>query len=208
MKLTRRFHSCIEISQGTDTIVIDPGSFGPPENLSSVDAVLITHTHPDHIDADALAKACEDNPELQVYGPTDLSELTSVPFTTVSDGMTFAVGSISVRVVEHPHATVTSSKALPPNFGFIFDERIFHPGDAFPALPGMELTCVPVSAPWLRMTDVEDFLQANLPRTFVGVHDGIDNGNGRKLRRGLLQALADEYGVAYLPLEPDQAVEV
>ncbi|MCS5478820.1 MBL fold metallo-hydrolase [Corynebacterium sp. YIM 101645] len=208
MKITRRYHSCVELSEGQTSVIIDPGSFEVPENLAEVDAVLVTHIHPDHVDAAALTAARGKNPQLAVYGPAELAGRVDFPYTTVRDGDTFEVGALHIAVHESAHGTVTHSTPLPENLGFLINGRVLHTGDSFPELDGVEVALVPVSAPWLKMLDVEDYLRTNRPTRFIGVHDGIDNDFGLNLRRRLLGALAEEHSLEYLPLRPGESVEV
>lgn len=208
MKITRRYHSCVELSKDQASLIIDPGFFQAPDNLAEMDAILVTHIHPDHVDVQALAAARRRNPQISIYGPAELADLTDLAFTTVAGGDTFTVGAIEVAVHQYPHGTVTRSTPLPENLGFLVDGRVLHTGDSFPVVAGVEVALVPVSAPWLKMLDVEDFLRASRPTRFIGVHDGIDNDFGLNLRRGLLGRLAEEHGLEYLPLRPDESVEV
>lgn len=208
MKITRRFHSCVELAKNDTTLLIDPGSFEVPDNLAEVDAVLVTHIHPDHVDAEALATAQRRNPGLTIYGPAELREHAEIDYTAVTDGDVFTVGDFDVSVHRWPHGTVTESTALPDNLGYLVDGRVLHTGDSFPDVDGVEVALVPVSAPWLKMLDVEAFLKASTPATFIGVHDGIDNDFGVALRKNLLTKLAEENGLNYLPLRPGDATEI
>lgn len=208
MHITRRIHSCIEITEDSTRLVIDPGSFGAPDNLDQATAILITHVHPDHVDVDKLSAAREKNPDLPIYGTAELADLTDLVYTQVSDGDTFTVGSIEVAAHFFQHVTITHSTPLPENLGFIFNNRVLHPGDSYPDLPGMELALVPVSAPWMRMLNVDDYLKANRPQQFIGIHDVIDNENGVALRGNLLRKLAEEHGVTYHGLRPDESLEI
>ncbi|AIT60720.1 MBL fold metallo-hydrolase [Corynebacterium doosanense] len=208
MKITRRIHSCVEISDGDTTVVLDPGGFGTPDNLAEVDAVLITHIHPDHVDADALTAARATNPELRIYGPEGLRELIDADYNVVADGDTFSLGSLNVEVRETPHEKIINSKELPENLGYLFNDTVLHPGDSMAAIPDMEVVLVPISGPWLRMLMVDEYLAAHRPKRFIGVHDGVDNDNGLTLRGGLLRQLAKDHGVEYLPLKPGESVEV
>lgn len=208
MKITRRYHSCVELSKGRSSLIIDPGSFEVPENLAEVDAILVTHIHPDHVNPSALTAARRHNPQIAIYGPAELARHVDVEFNALADGDTFQVGELDVTVHESPHGTVTSTTPLPQNLGYLFDGRVLHTGDSFPELPGVDVALVPVSAPWLKMLDVEAFLKSTRPTRFIGVHDGTDNEFGLNLRKRLLGKLAEENNLEYLPLRPDESVEV
>lgn len=208
MRITRRFHSCIELIDAHTTLIVDPGSFAVPDNLADADAILITHTHPDHVDVDALARARELNPDLPIIGPAGLTELTDLSVQVAHDGDRLSVGSFAIEVRAFEHATIIRSKTLPENLGYIFNDRVMHPGDSFPELTGMEVVFVPVSGPWMRMLNVDEYLEANRPTTFIGVHDGIDNDFGLAIRRGLLTQLADDHGLSYVGLRPGESLEI
>lgn len=212
MKITRRFHACVQYSQGDTTIIVDPGSFEAPENLDTVDAILITHIHPDHVDAAAVDAAKAKNPSLLIYGPEELGGHISSEYTVVADGDTFTVGDFSVEAFETPHGTITSFIPLPENIGFIFNGGVFQTGDSFPGisprLTGVDTVLIPISAPWLKMLDVDTYLGESKPPRFIGIHDGIDNENGLGLRKGLLGKMAERYGLEYAALSPGESVEV
>ena len=52
MNITKYPQSCIVIENGSERLIIDPGSLVNPkfttESLLPVDAILITHEHQDH----------------------------------------------------------------------------------------------------------------------------------------------------------------
>ena len=53
MRLTKLGHSCVRLDKDGATVVIDPGTFTEAEAaLAGVAAVLVTHEHPDHLDAE------------------------------------------------------------------------------------------------------------------------------------------------------------
>ncbi|MCO5970817.1 MBL fold metallo-hydrolase [Actinoallomurus soli] len=68
MKLVKYGHACVRIEKDGRSLVIDPGGMTPePEVLTGVDAVLVTHEHFDHLDADRLRAAVGENPDLTVH---------------------------------------------------------------------------------------------------------------------------------------------
>ena len=71
MRITKYTHSCLRV-EGDGVLVVDPGVFSERAALDGVDAVLITHEHPDHLDVDALADALAQRPALTVFAHPDV----------------------------------------------------------------------------------------------------------------------------------------
>jgi L-ascorbate metabolism protein UlaG (beta-lactamase superfamily) len=59
---------------GSRRILFDPGTYSADfEELTGLDAVLITHEHPDHHDAERLARLAAANPQARVVTVADIS---------------------------------------------------------------------------------------------------------------------------------------
>ena len=90
----------------------------------------------------------------------------------------------SVHGIIHP--------ALPPiaNTGFIVDDRVWHPGDAFDAEPRpVDVLLLPVGGPWMKISEAVDFARAVAPRVIVPIHQGGLADVHRQLHYGLLKNL-------------------
>ena len=66
-------HSCVLVevpgAAATVRILLDPGSLSPPlAQVGRLDAVLVTHAHPDHVDPDQVRRLREDA-AVTVFGP-------------------------------------------------------------------------------------------------------------------------------------------
>ena len=56
-QVTHFGHSCVLLDTGAARLLIDPGSFSTGfEHVTGLDAVLVTHQHPDHLDTDRLTR--------------------------------------------------------------------------------------------------------------------------------------------------------
>src|SRR5215475_1537302 len=93
MKLTKFSHACVRLERDGGVLVIDPGTFAERAALDGVDAILITHEHTDHIDADAVGAAIAKRPGAKIYTndsvAKQLTELGDV-VTTVESGQSFS----------------------------------------------------------------------------------------------------------------------
>ena len=97
MKLTKYEHACFTVEKDGQVLVIDPGNlsddFVTPENVV---AVVITHQHPDHFDAEKLAAIFAKNNAVLVLGPTDVIDKVEIENKkVVSPGEKLSVGPIS-----------------------------------------------------------------------------------------------------------------
>src|SRR6266508_3368149 len=54
VKLTKYTHACVRLEKDGKVLLVDPGTFAEDEAFETADAILITHEHPDHMDADRL----------------------------------------------------------------------------------------------------------------------------------------------------------
>ena len=70
MKLTKYTHSCVRLEIDGPVLVLDPGSFSEVEQaMDGADHLLITHTHPDHLDPERVPAQLRQMRDLQVWAP-------------------------------------------------------------------------------------------------------------------------------------------
>ncbi|HJQ01214.1 MAG TPA: MBL fold metallo-hydrolase [Jatrophihabitans sp.] len=216
MLLTKYSHSCVRISDGDHQLVIDPGTFSEvPTALDGVDAVLITHEHPDHVDADRLADAARANPELRVWAPQAVTDqLARLPeladrLSSVGPGEEFDAGGLGVRTFGGQHALIHSSLPVVANVCYLVAGMVYHPGDSYviPTVPP-EVLLVPLNAPWAKIAETLDFTMAvRAPRAF-GIHDALLNDTGRRGYTSHVERVGAEYGVQYSHLMPGESVQL
>lgn len=213
MELTKYTHSCVRISDDGRALVVDPGVFSEVEAaLSGVHAVLVTHEHPDHVAVDRLVEAARSDPELRVWAlasvAAQLAELGD-RVTAVESGDIVTAGGFGVRVFGGQHALIHRSVPVIPNVGYLVEEAVYHPGDAFDvpdvAVPTL---LVPMQAPWSAIGDVLDYLVAVRPRQAFPIHDALLNDMGLGVVGAHLDRVSAAYGVEYRRLTPGEAVDV
>jgi L-ascorbate metabolism protein UlaG (beta-lactamase superfamily) len=204
MKITKFEHSCVRLERDGAVLVIDPGPWSSPKALDGVDAVLITHEHFDHLDVDRLADALGKRPAVTVYAnEAVVSKLDALrgATQTVAPGDTFEAAGVPVKAYGGWHAMVYPEIPLVPNLGFLVDDSVYHPGDSFDVPEGatVDTLFVPVSGPWLKLSDSVDFIRAIRPRRAYALHDGLLNDNGHMVVDGSLDRLAQ---AEYARLDP------
>jgi L-ascorbate metabolism protein UlaG (beta-lactamase superfamily) len=194
MRLTKMGHSCVRLEKDAVTVVIDPGGLTEPEAIRGADALLITHEHFDHLSEERIASAASVNPGLAVWTCGAVAtKLEGMPLRlhTVGDGDAFDIGGFAVQVHGEYHAITHPDRPPVPNVGFLVDGEVFHPGDAFTLPPtGAGTLLVPASAPWMKVTEMIEYVRAAAPRRAYSIHEGLLNEFGLGLVDGVFADLA------------------
>lgn len=212
MELTKLGHSCFRLTSGGTTVVIDPGAFSDENALAGADVVLITHEHPDHVHGDRLREAAGSNPDLEVWTNETVAGQFADAFGkrihAVHAGDTFTLGprgggasagSLDVAVIGSEHACIHPDLPLIRNVGFLFPGGLFHPGDAL-TVPEQQVTTLlaPVAAPWLKISELIDWVRAVGPQQAYLMHDAVLSETGLTVYSTVAGNLTDA-GVQKLP---------
>ena len=208
MQLTKYAHSCLRLEHDGGVLVVDPGVLSDPAALDGVDAVLITHDHPDHVDVEALTRALERRP-VTVNGPASLAGVlgdAAEALTVVAPGESFTAAGVAVRAYGGRHAVIHPDIPVVENLGYLFNDVVYHPGDALfvPDDVQVDTLFAPIHAPWSKFSEVVDFIRAVAPRRAYALHDGYLNDNGLAVLDRQYTALS---GTDYRRLEPGSRID-
>jgi L-ascorbate metabolism protein UlaG (beta-lactamase superfamily) len=213
MRFTKLGHSCVRLEKDGTVLVIDPGSFSDAAAaLVGAAAVLVTHEHPDHLDADAIRAALEANPELTLWAnPSVCAQFTEFGNRTheVRHGDALSVAGFSVHVYGRDHVLIHKDIPLVANTGFLVEDELFHPGDSYtvPEEPVRTLL-LPISAPWLKAGEMIDYFREVTPARGYAIHDALLNDNGLGLMTRMMSVAAAPSGAQVARLEPGTSLEL
>jgi len=178
MRLTRHGHACLLVETGGARVLIDPGVFSPDAafELSGLDAVVVTHQHPDHVDHERLPGLLARNPDAVLLAEPQVREQLGEPWRATSDGTAVTVGDATLTGVGELHAVITPELPRVGNVGVLVsapgEPTLLHPGDSYLVAPdGVDVLALPLSAPWAKVSETIDFLQQVSPGTYLPVHD-------------------------------------
>ncbi|MGY1826690.1 MBL fold metallo-hydrolase [Blastococcus sp. SYSU DS0541] len=212
MELTKHGHACVVLSDGDRRLVVDPGAFTDPVALEGATAVLVTHEHADHFVADRLRAALEVEPSLEVWTNRSVAaalEGAGSRVHVVGAGDAVTVAGFEVQVHGELHAEIHPELPRVANIGFLVDEQVFHPGDAF-TVPGTPVPTLllPLHAPWSRTAEVIDYVREVRADQVFAVHDGLLNDTGIGVLSGLLGERGPGTPTPFGRLAPGESVEL
>ncbi|WP_269937088.1 MBL fold metallo-hydrolase [Arthrobacter sp. HY1533] len=218
MQLSKYTHACVRLEQDGRVMVLDPGVFSEAaQALAGAGAVLITHEHPDHYDADALTAALAASPDLAVHAPAGVAAdlRLRAPGTAgrihdAAPGDSFTAAGFSVQCFGGQHALIHPSIPVVANVGYLVEGTLYHPGDSLVVPHGVTVgtLLVPVHAPWSKVAEVVDFVVSVRAPHAYQIHDGLLNEQGLAFTESHIARIGGLHGVTFAHLAVGQAVQV
>lgn len=185
MKITKYPQSCLLIETEGKKILVDPGVLKYKEEYfdtwNGVDAILITHKHPDHCNVSVLEKM---NKDITIYATKEVQNAyPSLNITIVASNDSIVVGQINIEVVHAIHGyqpLLKGDKEIHENVGYIIDDgehRVYVTSDTicFKNDYKADVICMPVTGHGLTMSAFEASLYVKEveAKTVILVH--MDN---------------------------------
>ncbi|MVZ99214.1 MBL fold metallo-hydrolase [Actinomadura sp. LD22] len=211
MQLTKHVHACVVLEKNGTTIVVDPGKLTPDAEaaVAAADAVLITHEHFDHFDDALLGAALEKRPDLHVYATASVRDKLGEHggrVRAVAPGDALHIGDFAVTVHGGRHAVIHPDIPVVDNTGYLFDGRVYHPGDAYhvPDVP-VDTLLLPTSGPWTKVSEAVDFVRNVRPARLLQIHEVMLSELGQNSVAGMLSNLT---GLEMALLAPGDAREL
>ncbi|MGC4933743.1 MBL fold metallo-hydrolase [Gordonia sp. DT30] len=203
MHLTHFGHSCLLVELEGKKILFDPGNMSHGfEGITGLDAILITHQHPDHCDLARLPDLIAGNPQaLRFADPQTATQLNDADsageWTAAHPGHQVEIGTVTARMTGGRHAVIHPEIPVVDNIAYILDSaagagRFMHPGDAF-YIPfeAIDVLALPSAAPWMKLSESVDYLRAMAPRVAVPIHQAILSDAGTGIHYARLSEMKD-----------------
>jgi L-ascorbate metabolism protein UlaG (beta-lactamase superfamily) len=183
MRIFKHGHACVRLETGDHAVVIDPGSFTELDAVRDATAVLVTHEHADHWTPELLRATAAPVFTIAAVAAQIREQAPDVAdrVTVVEPGQSLDIG-VPVEVVGEKHAVIHPELPHFDNSGYLVTvdgTTVFHPGDAL-TVPdeAPDLLLLPVSAPWMKVSECIDYARdVGAPRS-VAIHDAIYSDAG------------------------------
>lgn len=192
MELTHYGHSSLLVETAGLRILLDPGIFSTAwHGLTDLDAILITHVHPDHLDPGNVPALLQANPEAVFLAEPAVADLVAADgigqARPLSAGEATDIGGrVRVEAIGGRHAVIHADIPRIGNVGMLIsadgEPTLLHPGDAIEFTPpGVDVLAVPVNAPWCAFKETVEFTRGVAPGMVVPIHDALLSSTGREL---------------------------
>jgi L-ascorbate metabolism protein UlaG (beta-lactamase superfamily) len=206
MKITRYFQSCLLIEEGKARILIDPSAQDKDKigKLGELDAVLYTHEHSDHFDAE-MAQTFVEQGIAPVYANASTAKLIKASKTVVKDGQKFDISGLKIRAIELPHCLMPDGSEGPQNTGYLINNTFFHPGDG-KELNGLKVEnlALPITGPDISIKDALAFARQVSAKLAIPIHYDFLG-----LKPEAVESFAERFGMPFKihTLKNGQSVE-
>ena len=206
IEITKYEHACFVVEKEGRSIVIDPGVLTSDYSVhDDVVAIIITHQHADHCDPEHVEAIMESNPTAVIVGPTVVTKKFSMYETRpVEAGHGFALSGFDLDFYGGEHAQIDPSIPTIQNLGVLIEDRIYYPGDSL-TIPekSVDTLLLPISAPWVKISEVFEYMHAINARLVIPTHDAVLSLGGKTIWDGMLKSEVSSTGAIYRRLDGD-----
>ncbi|WP_054816549.1 MBL fold metallo-hydrolase [Nocardia arizonensis] len=214
MRIAHFGHSCILVELQGKKVLFDPGNFSHGfEGITGLDAIAVTHQHPDHIDPARVDALVEANPGARLFSDPQTAALRGDRWEAVRAGQVVDLDGLRItggggrHAVIHPEIPVIDNTVF--QLGTAEDPaQLVHPGDSLwvPSTP-VGVLATPAAAPWMRISEAVDYLRAVNPRTAFPIHFGIIEPRAQGIYFGRLAEMAPT-GTEFTVMRPEDDREL
>ena len=193
MRITHLGHSAVLVETEQARVLLDPGNLSDAwHGVTDLDAILVTHLHPDHLDPEHVPALVAANPTTHVYAESSIPNALASggvdlgPMIPVAAGDDFRLAGLTISAVGGVHAEIHRDIPRIGNVGYVLraegEPSLFHPGDSYATAPsGVDILAIPAYGPWAAMKETIDFVRTVGALEGFLIHDELLSDRGRGL---------------------------
>ncbi len=209
MKISKHVHSCLLVEDQGKVVLIDPGNYSYNENaldinsLNQLDAIVITHEHPDHMYLPWIKEI------LQKFPHTPLYTTESAKNILISEGIhnVYTEGNEFISLKPVPHEKIWFG-AAPQNVLATLFGTFATPGDSHTFTITVDTLALPIQAPWGNTTRAVELALQLKPKVIIPIHDWHWRDEARKAFYQRFKEYFATQGIDFKTVETGDIVEV
>jgi len=219
MKISKYLHSCLVFEQDDYKLLVDPGKYTfaeglvKPEQFRAVNAIIITHIHPDHLDTENLAQIVKLSGAPVLANKQVGEKLTeaNIPFELLCNGKQF-LGPFKLETFTVVHELIMDNP-LPQMTGLLINDKVLHPVDSLDEellkYKGVELLLMVTMAPFTTEPRIAAFADKLQPKQILPVHDGYAKEFFIKQRYEAYTKHFDKLGIKFHQIyQPGDGIDI
>ncbi|MDN3547952.1 MBL fold metallo-hydrolase [Mucilaginibacter aquaedulcis] len=182
MKISKYLHSCLVFELNGYKLLFDPGTFSfaeglvTPQMFADVQAIVLTHIHPDHYDIEILKSILALN-NAQILTNTQIGQQLDkacISYTLLENEI-LRLGPFKLQAFPVAHELIMDNP-LPQMTGFLINDKVLHPVDSMEDklldYKDIELLLMVTMAPFANEPRISAFADKLQPKQIFPVHDG------------------------------------
>lgn len=211
MKLTKFVHACMVVETDDQTILVDPGNFSwqagvfDIQKLERLDAVVITHVHPDHCAEDFVKAVIQKFPDVPFI--TTPEAVTQLRQWGVAHAESASIPGIEVFSTKQ-HASLDPVGQAPENIAVHIAGKLTVGGDRHDLEESKEILALTVTAPWGSMMNAAAMALRLKPKAIVPIHDWHWNADARAGAYATLEAFFKGHDITFHKPVDGQAIQL
>ena len=211
MKITKFEHAFLQVEHSNQQLLIDPGIYSAQlPKLDNVVGIVLTHLHDDHSYLPHITAITAQFPNAKIFGPADVAaKLGEIACEVVTHGSHVEVGEYKLDFFGDLHQEIHRSIPLVQNVGVLVNSKLYYPGDSYTQCDyPYEILACPSAAPWMKISDLIDFVEAAKPKRAFATHNAILNDNGHLLQNNRIREFVTKHGGEFSYLLPGESISV
>ncbi|HEV2339543.1 MAG TPA: MBL fold metallo-hydrolase [Patescibacteria group bacterium] len=204
MKITKYLHSCLLIKENEKTILLDPGRYSVEvlPVFHDLDAIAITHEHPDHFDIPTVKKLYDQFPRLKIFSTESVKLILAKENIAVQ-----TEGTEIISLKAYPHEKAWMGGRVQNVMVTLFG-TLSHPGDSLSFEKAAQILALPVTAPWGSTTWAIEVAEKIKPKVIIPIHDSTWKDDFRKKMYDSMQDYFAQKGMDFRKAETGREMEV
>ncbi len=198
MKVTKFIHSCLLIEEAGKTILFDPGNYSVGaldiNSINSLDYLLITHEHPDHMFIPLIKQILAKFPTLQI-----ITNLSAAAVLGKEGILATTQPNKLIQIEVAPHEKIFGG-AVPENVLFRVNNLLTFPGDSFQISSTTKVLALPLQAPWGSLTQSVELATKLKPEVILPIHDWHWKDEARETLYKRLEDYSNALGIKFVRL--------